>query len=97
MSKFTKGPWLESIVETLDGERRLMVGRFDGVAVAEIRTQLGEAEANANLIASAPEMFDTLKALDGFSLSTHVAHNGEDIQLRQLVDRTIAHAEGREI
>ena len=51
MSKFTKGPWLESIVETLDGERRLMVGRFDGVAVAEIRTQLGEAEANANLIA----------------------------------------------
>jgi len=100
-SKHTNGPWL---ISTIDGEDCLMVGSGDGSeVVADIRTHqpAGEVEANAHLISSAPEMLAALKALAGFSLTAHVAYNfhggGEDLSLRRIVDRAIAHAEGREL
>jgi len=99
--KHTNGPWL---ITTIDGEDCLMVGGGDGSeVVADIRTDRpeDEAEANAHLISSAPEMYAALKALAGFSLTAHVAYNfhagGEDLSLREIIDRAIAHAEGREI
>ena len=61
--KYTTGPWLLS---TIDGEDKLMVGGGDGSdVVADIRTDRKdtEVEANAHLIASAPELYEALKAL----------------------------------
>ena len=107
-TKHTPGPWLQDTLETLDGESHLMI-RSSSNAVAEIRTHWSgglekdpvEVEANAHLISSAPEMYAALKALAGFSLTAHIVYyfhaGGEDLSLREIIDRAIAHAEGREI
>jgi hypothetical protein len=103
-TKHTNGPWL---ISTIDGEDCLMVGSGDGSeVVADIRlgriTGLAtngealsegpsheEAMANAHLISSAPEMYEALKVIR------------EEIPLMKyeqgLVDKAIAHAEGREL
>ena len=105
--KHTSGPWL---ITTIDGEDCLMVGSGDGSeVVADIRlgriTGLAtngealsegpsheEAMANAHLISSAPEMYEALKKL---------AECSKEIPLMKyeqgLVDKAIAHAEGREL
>jgi hypothetical protein len=99
-TKHTDGPWL---VSTIEGEGDLMVGGgSDGSKiVADIRVdqyglRVEEQEANAHLIASAPEMYEALceikrnKALlpynkiFGLSLNTKISI-------------AIAHAEGREL
>jgi len=92
MKKHTNGPWL---ITTIDGDDCLMVGGGDGSdVVADIRTDWpeDEVEANAHLIASAPEMLEALKKL---------AECSKEIPLMKyeqgLVDKAIAHAEGREI
>ena len=71
------------------------VGGGDGSdVVADIRTDRpeDEVEANAHLIASAPEMLEALKKL---------AECSKEIPLMKyeqgLVDKAIAHAEGREV
>tara|TARA_Y100000310_G_scaffold86838_1_gene83723 strand:- start:132 stop:410 length:279 start_codon:yes stop_codon:yes gene_type:complete len=91
MKKHTNGPWL---ITTIDGDDCLMVGGGDGSdVVADIRTDRpeDEVEANAHLIASAPEMYEALKKL---------AECSKEIPLMKyeqgLVDKAIAHAEGRE-
>ena len=89
MTKHTNGPWL---ITTIDGEDCLMVGGGDGSdVVADIRTDRpeGEEEANAHLIASAPEMLEALKIL---ALPAFLAKHEQDV-----VDKAIAHAEGREV
>ena len=92
MKKHTNGPWL---ITTIDGDDCLMVGGGDGSdVVADIRTDRpeDEVEANAHLIASAPEMLEALKKL---------AECSKEIPLMKyeqgLVDKAIAHAEGREV
>jgi hypothetical protein len=83
----------------------IRLGRITGLATNGEALSEGpsheEAMANAHLISSAPEMLAALKALAGFSLTAHVAYNfhggGEDLSLRRIVDRAIAHAEGREL
>ena len=96
-TKHTDGPWL---ISTIEGEGDLMVGGgSDGSKiVADIRvdqlsvfTAVEEQEANAHLIASAPEMYEALRA----ALDTiHGGwHEHEDRKIRE----AIAHAEGREL
>ena len=92
MKKHTNGPWL---ITTIDGDDCLMVGGGDGSdVVADIRTDRpeDEVEANAHLMASAPEMYEALKKL---------AECSKEIPLMKyeqgLVDKAIAHAEGREV
>ena len=102
--KHTPGPWL-ILTEPVQGEDCHMVGGDGGdEVVADIlpgHHSENRAMANAHLISSAPEMYAALKALAGFSLTAHVAYNfhagGEDLSLREIIDRAIAHAEGREI
>jgi hypothetical protein len=92
MKKHTNGPWL---ITTIDGDDCLMVGGGDGSdVVADIRTDRpeDEVEANAHLMASAPEMYEALKKL---------AECSKEVPLMKyeqgLVDKAIAHAEGREV
>jgi len=98
-SKHTSGPWL---ITTIDGEDCLMVGGGDGSeVVADIRTHWPEeeAEANAHLISSAPEMLEALRQLHAM----HRAFSGNenwttlDNEARALAEEAIAHAEGREL
>ena len=88
--KHTKGPWL---VSTIDGEDCLMVGGGDGSeVVADIRTHWPDAqvEANAHLIASAPELLEALRAALRCIDGTMYEHEEEKMLA------AIAHAEGRD-
>lgn len=105
--KHTKGPWL---VSTIDGEDCLMVGGGDGSeVVADIRTHWPDAqvEANAHLIASAPELLEALKGVQKCIRKTlplindpdDKTHNGAQVQCGEWLDEinaAIAHAEGRD-
>ena len=71
MTQFTKGPWDYKL--TGDGKRiRIGLGMFDGpngYDVAEVYSDdvteetYVEAQANAHLIAAAPELYEALEAL----------------------------------
>ena len=73
-STHTPGPW---ILSTIDGvEDSLMAGGGDGSeVVADIRIHWDAAtvEANARLIASAPDLLQALRVLAGFA----AAHGGD--------------------
>lgn len=70
--KFTKGPWFHDV----DGfgicrVRAFGFATYDGTEIlAQIRTtsgiSFGEADANAHLIAAAPEMYEALKMAVGY-------------------------------
>ena len=91
----TPGPWL-ILTEPVQGEDCHMVGGDGGdEVVADIlpgHHSENRAMANAHLISSAPEMYEALKKL---------AECSKEIPLMKyeqgLVDKAIAHAEGREI
>ena len=75
-----------------------MIGGGDGSeVVADIRTDgpAGEVEANAHLISSAPEMLAALKTL------AECSKESPEFALMKyeqgVVDKAIAHAEGREV
>lgn len=63
--KFTPGPW-----EAIPGNSMIRVNPLvdprylGGLYIADIQLLLQEAEANANLIAAAPEMYGLLDELD---------------------------------
>lgn len=95
MNQHTNGPWL---ITTIDGADCLMVGGGDGSdVVADIRTDhpADEVEANAHLMASAPEMLEALKTL------AECSKDSPEFALMKyeqgVIDKAIAHAEGREI
>ena len=96
--KYTKGPWLLS---TIDGEDKLMVGGGDGSdVVADIRTDRKEVEveANAHLIASAPELYEALRQLHAMHRAFSGNDNWTDLddEVRALAEKALAHAEGRD-
>ena len=93
--KHTKGPWL---VSTIDGEDCLMVGGGDGSeVVADIRTHWPDAqvEANAHLIASAPELLYSLKTVL-VCIQNWKNEGGYLVFDESKVLAAIAHAEGRD-
>jgi hypothetical protein len=63
MSKHTPGPW--QVFTTKDGTRFIGIGDADGVGVTDPRFGLWrggqEREANARLIAAAPDLLEALK------------------------------------
>ena len=73
MKKHTNGPWL---ITTIDGDDCLMVGGGDGSdVVADIRTDRpeDEVEANARLIAAAPDLLAALMELGNIVLDNRDA------------------------
>lgn len=57
--KFTKGAWVVSDYSEFDGTMRIMQGNIT-IAVSFGRH---ESQANANIIAAAPEMYELLERL----------------------------------
>ena len=73
MNQHTNGPWL---ITTIDGADCLMVGGGDGSdVVADIRTDRpeDEVEANARLIAAAPDLLAALMELGNIVLDNRDA------------------------
>ena len=68
MSAFTKGPWEIGALDTFPGVINRPIYCDEGDVVCRVtawENEPGEAEANAILIAAAPELFQTLKDVHG--------------------------------
>jgi len=95
MSKHTPGPWRigglnRQIMEDRKGRGQLL--GFDCVLATMPpwdRDDDAELEANARLIASAPELLQTLKLV-----SEHLQNNQQGHVLRDEIEKLIAKAEG---
>ena len=80
MNKHTPGPWKVDTQERSDGDAIAVFPSIGGVCICEVVARSGEgrsnpiiqetAEANAALIASAPELLEALRACDLF-LTAH--------------------------
>jgi hypothetical protein len=98
-SKHAKGPW--TVGAEFDGEH----GQFsildgDGSECATVTAWIGkhrpEAEANARLVAAAPELLASLILLrDADDMGKPDGHNFMGPELRAATDAAIAKAEGR--
>lgn len=87
----TPGPW--KVIEPFDvyDEWRVAIDDNDpGVAVVAVMDSQSENEANAHLIASAPELYAALKALLDWSTSEYQSNARIDAQARA----ALAKAEG---
>ena len=90
-AEHTPGPWV-MLTEPVQGEDWFLVGDDGDEVVANIlpgHDSEDSAWANAHLISSAPEMLEALKIL---ARPHFLAKHEQD-----LVDKAIAHAEGREL
>ena len=56
--KFTKGPWESQMTRVYGGNKLLFTGDW-----WDSPEELEQAEANASLVAAAPEMFELLEAI----------------------------------
>ena len=73
--KFTKGQWNSHIREMTcaDGEtRRKCFIEKNGVALAQFANFVDEDEANARLIAAAPEMHKLLRRIESYFKNRHI-------------------------
>lgn len=79
MSRHTPGPWIyepsDMTIRTKDFDSVAGMGDYRGVIIAELDSpewrkcrpeSIQEKEANARLIAAAPEMYDTLKNIRSY-------------------------------
>jgi len=94
MSAHTKGPW--SLVEwPYERECRAVLGS-DGISPAVVWGGIAESEANASLIAAAPDLLEACKR--ALSIEQSVTQ-GQERELRDgfvdLLRTAIAKAEGR--
>lgn len=84
MSQHTSGPWRVGAPQSVDPEW-LLVMTSGGAIVANVN---GADEANARLIAAAPELLEALECIrDGMA---------DDQAYRECARKAIAKAEGRE-
>ena len=62
--KFTKGPWRADISNRLSEDSDCWVVDSEEGAIAELMCPADVAEANARLIAAAPDLYSALQTLD---------------------------------
>ena len=88
-TRMTTKNWIISTIE--DTDCLMIGGDIDGSnIIADIRTDQPNAEQNAHMLASAPELYDALKLMRDRTKETNPA-------LLRHVDEALAHAEGREL
>lgn len=69
--KFTKGPWSYELSDRLsDGSDCLSISDADGSSIAEMMCPADVEEANARLIAAAPDLYAALKDVRDFLRSS---------------------------
>lgn len=100
MSKHTPGPWLTegNFVYALNGEGKYAVNRFSasiqpGYTTDETRTKIAEMEANARLIAAAPDLLAALQALySNGCLISFPGDSAEDVAINKAAIAAIGKA-----
>lgn len=99
-SKHTPGPWR---VNSLGPARIIYDGSREGWAIADVKTYhgrhaAGQAEANAHLIAAAPDMLESVKRMRWLCSELHAGNSfSRDDLLRWLeeADSAIRRAENK--
>ena len=96
-TKHTPGPWTYSKEQTTNGHAH-MVRQSSGESVANVRSHnrpTEEAQANARLIAAAPELLEALKAVLHFDSDPSIpGEYKHDITIARKVRAAIAKATG---
>ena len=88
VSAFTPGPYLVRIVDVMN-TKSVSVQAASGAVIALLKHVHGNKEANANLLAAAPDMYEALKSLVG-------AIKEQNIKLGTgAAEEALAKAEGR--
>ena len=76
MSKHTPGPWTVSPSQTYKAQIEHLAGKKTVVFARVTTPKIGDAIANARLIAAAPTMLEALEALDALiDFGDHVPDN----------------------
>lgn len=102
MSKHTPGPWVVSTQDSEKIDRRFLIKEqgFGGNLAAVFDVARHEAEANARLIAAAPEMLEALKAIRAVTCDPdgNVSIDGSDADREEIAKAlaVIAKAGGAE-
>ncbi len=95
MNNFTKGPWTSCISEMF-GLSYIMRGEDQPVdahkKIAEINRRLPKAEANAHLVAAAPDMYEALQEVIDSGL-LHGLTNGHE-KMNNVVHEVLDKARG---
>ena len=88
MADFTKGEWAVSYGGEIDGyEKYAVTTDTEQICLLRVKKDPKEIEANAFLIASAPDMYEALK-----DVQAGIDH----WTLRKRIDLALAKAEGKE-
>lgn len=83
--KYTPGPWKAGLIGGPSGLRPAIYGEKHGEQIADMSADLipeDENNANARLIAAAPELLEALQALFEHCAMTH-KHWGENSNLKE--------------
>lgn len=94
-ASFTPGPWVARDTTEVFGMVDIMAGET-WVAVAQAGPDIAWAEANARLIAAAPELLAALKAMHKRFITESEWITASDEALESVNIALIAKAEGRE-
>lgn len=104
MAQHTPGPWRANAefgydIETADGHFQIATVRDESDDLLLDRQYApipSEADANARLIAAAPDLLQALKTARLYSLECQVQHGStEYVSFHGVLDAAIARAEGR--
>lgn len=110
-AKFTPGPWEvcdPGDYGDFDGESRVVLGNDMRIAVVHWHEgdYRAENDANANLIAASPDLYDALREAKGLADMAVMSDDGDGTpsddqssleQLRAKIDAALAKAEGRSL
>ncbi len=102
-SKHTPGPWITGSAD--NHSRRVILGPTNGISRVIIARMPGEyrenhavwptVEANANLIAAAPAMYEALKAALDYYRGVFTGNTVTDKMMSSKLEHALAQAEGR--
>ena len=97
MSKHTPGPWHEDGTDEFGDKAIIPVKGGMAVAVVVTNGQLKEvAEANAHLIAAAPDLYETLKAIRNLAQRCPADELRGFDEIAVMAEAALARVEGKE-
>ena len=96
---YTKGEWNVQLAQPYDEHKfEVSYDTPEGLTypIADIlgKLEYGDAEANANLIASAPELYEACKFIDYMWRNKTSRYKAEQRQARELLTQALTKAEG---